>query len=84
MEKDNNKSKVKFLINEKNNELYAFFPEESYTSFPSDLKLSYAHIGQHSACSIAYAKESRDATKLEYNELKEELESIDYDLEILN
>jgi len=83
MEKDTQKTKVNFLINENNGELFAFFPEENYTTF-SNLKTSYAHIGQHSACSIAYAEESREATETEYAELKEELESIGYNLEILN
>ena len=83
MEKDTHKTKVKFLINEANNELFAFFPEENYTSYPSDLKMSYAHIGQHSACSIAYANESKKAIESQYRELKLELESIGYDLELL-
>jgi hypothetical protein len=82
MKKDKNKTQVVFLINETNNDLFAFFPKEEYLSHPSDLKTSYVHIGQHSACSIEYAKESRLATKEEYKDLKEELESIGYNLEL--
>lgn len=83
MKKDTHKTKVIFLINETNGELFAFFPEENYTTFSGDLKTSYAHLGQHSVCSISYAKESRKATKLEYSELKEELETIGYNLEMV-
>ena len=84
MKKDTHKTKVKFLINEANGELFAYFPEEDYTTFSSNLKTSYAHIGQHSVCSASYAEDSKEATESEYKELKEELESIGYNLEILN
>lgn len=45
---------------------------------------SYMHVGQHGACSPELAKELLRPTKEEYKNLKEELESIGYNLEILN
>jgi RecA-family ATPase len=81
--KDKHKTKVIFLINETNGELFAFFPEENYNTYPSDLRTSYAHIGQHSPCSIEYANESRKATEEEYKELKEELDGIGYNLDLI-
>ena len=76
------KIKVSFLIN--NDEVFAFFPEEPYTTFDDKLKTSYAHIGQHGACHVDYASESVNATEEQYTPLKIELESIGYELEILN
>jgi len=82
------KIKVKFLINETREEEYtrevfAFFPDEQFTN-ESFMRTSYSHIGQHSACHIKYAKESREATKDEYESLMNELVDIGYELEILN
>ncbi len=77
------KTKVEFLYNEREDDLFAFFPEKDYYDNPL-IKTSYAHIGQHSACHIEYAKESREATKKEYEPLKRELESLGYDLIIMN
>jgi len=44
--------------------------------------MSYVHVGQHSEASKEFYQESFLATPKEYNDLKEELESIGYDLEI--
>lgn len=55
----------------------AVFPDESPL-------LCYTHIGQHSECSIEYVNDLKKATPNEYKELQRELESIDYDLDILN
>ena len=75
------KTKVVFLKN--NDEVFAFFPEEEFTTGKRDLFNSYAHIGQHSACHLDYAERSVLATEEEYKELKEELITIiGYDLEI--
>ena len=83
----NMKTKVKFMVNENGNpdinDIFAFFPDE-YDLFDLDMRSSYSHIGQHSACHVEYAKESRLATKDEYTPLREELKSIGYDLVILN
>lgn len=78
------KTKVKFLVNEtdKIQDVFAFFPEEVHNG---ELKTSYSHIGQHSACSEEYANESRDATPEERKDLQNELEnSVGYNLEVLN
>ncbi len=88
------KTKVKFLVKETNTDIlkchaddvYAYFPKEYFSKeIPSlnHLRTCYAHIGQHSACHPDYAKESRPATPEEYKDLKEELESIGYNLIIL-
>ena len=72
---------VLFLINE--NELFAFFPDIEADNQGN--KLSYAHIGQHSACSIEYANEATKATTDEYQSLYNELTKvIDYKLNVLN
>lgn len=74
--------KVQFLYHEANDDLFAYFPE-----LDGDMngnKTSYAHIGQHSACSPDYAKECNKATKEQYLPLMRELESIGYQLEIIN
>jgi len=87
-------TQVKFLIDKPADEfthkdeietlgVFAFFPNEKYNS-ESGLCTSYAHIGQHSACHIDYANECEAATKEQYEALKKELESIGYELEILN
>lgn len=75
-------TKVKFLIHPEQNNLFAFFYETHYDYENSGLFVSYEKIGQHSACSVIYANESRYATEQEYSELKKELESIGYYLEV--
>jgi hypothetical protein len=82
--KDKYKTKVVFLINETNdNDLMAFFPDEQYNNWDLNVKTCYSHMGQHSASSIEYAKECRLATDEESEDLKNELESIGYNLEIV-
>jgi hypothetical protein len=74
------KTKVKFLYNEYNDDLFAYFPfEESSIGY----KTAYSHIGQHSACHYKYAEECREATMLEYLDLFNELQSIGYRLELI-
>jgi len=73
-------TKVKFLYNEYNDDLFAYFPfEESSKGY----KTAYSHIGQHSACSPKYAEESREATLPEFIDLFNELQSIGYKLELI-
>ncbi len=79
---------VKFRYNENNNDLFAFFPQliES-RNFVNDKgqytkKMCYSLIGQHSVCSLNYVNQSRPATEAEYLPLKQELESIGYNLKI--
>lgn len=85
MKKDTHKTKMTFLFNEDQQDLFAFFPEilekeDQHSNFYA----SYSHIGQHSMSSYDYAAESRQATHEEYKDLAAELESIGYNLEILN
>jgi hypothetical protein len=79
-------TKVMFLVNEKDPndpDLFAYFPEENHDR-EGKFKTAYSHIGQHSSASPDYAAESRPATPEEYADLKAELESIGYNLEVLN
>ena len=93
MKKDTKKNRVQFLVHEIPGEIhgekctyesdvFAYFPDENYDP-RRGLKSCYAHVGQHSSCHPDYAKESRPATPAEYADLKAELESIGYSLEIL-
>jgi hypothetical protein len=89
--KDTMKTDVLFLSHP-DDDLFAYFPNEEYYgtetgditgyNFDHRMRVCYAHIGQHSACHPDYAKECKEAT--DYQELKEELESIGYNLNILN
>ncbi len=64
---------VQFLYHQKNDEVFAFFPNEWESPV---LRMSYSHIGQHSQCHLAYAKESILATENQYADLKKELEEL--------
>lgn len=92
MKKDRNKTKVLFLIDKPEDEftgdnergtlgVFAYFPEEIHHG---ESKICYAHLGQHSACHPDYAKECKLATPEQYEPLRQELESIGYNLKILN
>lgn len=73
---------VVFLYNEKNEDLYAYFPDIEFDSQGN--KQAYNHIGQHSSASIEYVNESRLATPEEYKDLAAELKSIGYAISILD
>lgn len=79
--KETPKTKVLFLYNEANEDLFAFFPElkEKENTF-----LAYSHIGQHSECHIEYAKESKEVTELQYMDLYNELTNSGYNLQLTN
>lgn len=83
MKKDTSKTEVCFLVNETQEEadMFAYFPMMEHRN---PFKTAYSHIGQHSACHPDYAKESRPATPEEYQDLFTELESIGYNLHIIN
>lgn len=83
MRKDSVVTEVEFMFHEKNEDLFAFFPNEIFAQDPI-MCSSYSHIGQHSACAREYKKESRYATKEEYAELCTELENLGYNFKILN
>lgn len=63
-------------------DIFAYFPEEVFDSAGN--KTAYSHIGQHSAVCDEYVKESTPATEEEREDLIKELESIGYNLEIVN
>lgn len=87
--KDKEKTKVMFLVHRDEDgqkDCFAYFPEEI---FSQDNKMCYAHIGQHSGCCETYANESIHINPKDLNEfewaadLKKELESIGYNLEVI-
>jgi hypothetical protein len=71
--------KCEFMFNERTKDLFAYFPEQIEGD---NLCLSYSHIGQHSVCHRDYYRESRKATKEEYNDLYRELLEIGYEIEV--
>lgn len=75
-------TKVKFLIEKPEGDLpcnvFAFFPEIKGNNQPGMFSC-YAHIGQHSACHIDYAKECKEAQINEYWPLLQELIGQGYD-----
>lgn len=76
---------VRFLI-ERDSEadVFAYFPSLYYNKeLKPELRNSYAHVGQHSACHVEYAAECKEATPEQYAALKKELEGIGYELLIL-
>lgn len=77
---------VRFLKHPVNHDLIAYFPQlkYGYNGYRCDLKTSYSHIGQHSACAPEYAKECNEVNKDEYSELLTELKNIGYELRVLN
>ena len=67
MATDTQKTNVLFLIEKPEGNLqcdvFAFFKDEQYNSFEKDVKLGYAHIGQHTGVHIDYANECKQAIK---------------------
>lgn len=81
MTKDINKTRVQFLYNPDNNDLFAFFPDEIAGN---SRRLCYSIIGQHSDCTLQYAHASEEATPEQYKDLKQEIEGLGYNLDIIN
>lgn len=78
------KTKVKFVYNEQNDDLFAVFTEETRIGADkTKLFNSYAHIGQHSDACEEYINECKLATKEQYEDLFNELKSIGYNLEVM-
>ena len=73
------KIKVKFVYTKEYDEVTAVFVDEKNTQLPD----CYAHVGQHSICSIDWVKEQKPATKKQYEPLLKELQSIGYEAEII-
>lgn len=82
MKQDKEQTIVKFLMGS-GKDLMAYFPDILYAD-NRDYRVAYSHVGQHSACSPAYANECRYAKKKEYKNLQKELEQIGYNLKIIN
>ena len=82
-ENDKEITKVVFLIHPNNPDVFAYFPEENY-DIGGKYRSGYAHIGQHTAIDPNYARECREATPEEYQNLNAELEGIGYNFEVLN
>lgn len=53
-----------------------------YSQMSGWVRMSYAHIGQHGECYDGMQRRKR-ATVDQYTELKQELESIGYELEVI-
>lgn len=85
MKKDKYKTIVVFLKDTSEDfkgDITAYFPNETYNK-DIHIKSGYAHIGQHTAVSIGYAKECKIANELEYKDLFNELQNIGYNLEVV-
>lgn len=63
-------------------DIFAVFPLEPASLDPEEM-MCYAHFGQHGGCLIDALKGRALASPEEYRSLKEELEEIGYELEIL-
>ncbi len=75
---------VKFLKDQEDGDVFAYFPQLNYNRDTKRMKTSYAHCGQHSACSVWYAKDCEAANFSDYAPLYQELTQIGYDLKVLN
>lgn len=70
--------RVIFLYEKDGKDVFAFFPDmKEYNNFFN----SYAHIGQHSSCSLEYAKECEEAKVSDILPLYDELTSIGYEIQ---
>ena len=79
--KDKYKTKVAFRKFPEG-DVIAIFPDHLY-GMPHGYYLSYMHVGQHGDASPDLLKELEEATEQEYLDLKKELESIGYNLEVM-
>lgn len=77
------KIRVRFLIEKEGEDVFAYFPNERFDRAGIN-RSCYAHIGQHSACAPEYAEACKEAGPEQFEDLKQELESIGYELEIIN
>ena len=86
--KDNYKTPVLFLVNDDWGEVFAIFPFEetlnTNKSYYEQLFEGYAHIGQHGEFSFSYIIDQKISAQEEYKNLQKELESIGYNLFVLN
>jgi len=68
--------KVTFYIDPEGS-TFAYFPDEIWDN--QNNRTSYAHVGQHGACSPEYVKECKLATLEQYSDLLAELKNTGYD-----
>ena len=81
MDKDTEPTTVIFR-KESGGDILAVFPYEIYDT-NGNMATCYAHVGQHSGCDWGYiTKKTTPATPAEYADLKRELESLGYLLEV--
>lgn len=78
-----NKTKVRFYV-DKDGDILAVFPFEKYNNLNPQLRVCYAHLGQHSCASKGYYSRLPKATREQSKGLANELTGLGYDLEILN
>ena len=81
MQQDTYKTKVVFR-KFPDGDIIAMFYEERWSKYNSWLISSYMSVGQHGEASIDLVYDTKLATPEEYADLKEELESIGYNLDI--
>ena len=82
MKKDTELTKVKFLIDNTYGDVFALFPDQVFAKDPK-IVTCYEHIGQHSACTLFYASECKEATVKQYADLYNELTNcVGYNLDI--
>ena len=66
-------------------DVLAIFPQhKEFNGYRRDNLSCYSHIGQHSLAAPEYVKRLHEASKNEYTDLLSELESIGYNLKVLN
>ena len=86
-EKDNYTTEVVFRADKSGDfkdVVFALFPYNFESAFNSNLVLSYQHVGQHSVADYTHCiNTSRPVTEEEYQDLKQELESLGYNLEVV-
>ena len=65
-------------------DVIAIFPDNIYNEelYNKTMVDSYMHIGQHSGCSVELIDELQDASFDQYKDLKNELETIGYKLNL--
>jgi len=65
-------------------EVLAIFPNQLYNEqlYGKAMLDSYMHHGQHSACHVDMLDDLQDASEEQYKDLKNELETIGYNLDL--
>jgi predicted protein tyrosine phosphatase len=72
---------TKVIFKKEGKDVIAFFPEHPGND-EFDVEC-YAHVGQHASAALAYLSACKPAKPEEYADLKAELESIGYKLEVI-